>query len=76
MTSLTLHPSLVLLLPPACALSFYLFCGQSRICELIISGSIAGFSSAPSRQDQWGKVIGTSVALTVLKEREEGPGDP
>lgn len=32
--------------------SFIFFCGQGRICELIISGSIAGFNSAPSRRDQ------------------------
>lgn len=48
MTSLALYPSLFSLVPTACALFFYLFCGQSRNCELIISGSIAGFSGAPS----------------------------
>lgn len=52
LTSLALYLSLCSLVPPACALFFYLFCGQSRIFELIISGSIAGFSCAPSLGDQ------------------------
>lgn len=52
-----------------------LFCGQGRICELIISGSIAGLSCAPSLSESIVEVQWHWVLRRRDKERLY-PGDP